>query len=1220
MDFLNFLFGISFSNNNINENRQIGGSTNKKIYLQNNANDFSNDVFDNTQTPFMNNNIKYDDVSPDKEISIRNTTFKKPEIEIYTESDPELSFGMPNEEYDLEKRMLEDHTYPSPDQENFQEAIYVKRDFYIHAIPYRKKIYPNERVDEFRERCKPEFKLTETQTLLSNFINPNTPYRGVLIYHGTGVGKTCATVAIAEKFKSMVEKYGTRIHVLVPGPLNKQNFMKEILKCTGETYLKMYQDKTIVIDENEKAKIRKNSMNIVNQYYRIMSYRSFYKKVLGEKIREKIVTGDKVKISSRKTETGEYERDISVDRIYNLDNTLLIVDEAHNLTGNEYGDAVRKIIETSKNLRIVLLSATPMKNLADDIVELLNYLRPTNSPMERDKIFTSQRGHQMEFKQSGKDYLRKTSRGYVSYLRGADPLTFAERIDIGEIPPGLSFTKVTRCFMLPFQFKTYRKVVETQDDSLDRTSEAVANFVFPGLPNDKNSKELEGYYGIDGINEMRNQLKNNSEIVNNRIASTILSQYDIKDISSLIYLTENNRIISGDIFNEKYLKYFSIKFYTTLQKINETVYGKRGSGLIFVYSNLVKVGIEVFQEVLQKNGYLDFQENITNYNIKQNTRCYFCEYTYGNHNNLPTNIPKHNFYPATYISITGKSEEKIEQIPEEKHRLLNNIFNNVENKDGQYIKIVIGSKVMNEGITLRNIKEIHVLDVHYNLGKVDQVIGRGIRFCTHYDILNDENPYPKVEIHKYVISVKDDLSTEEQLYRKAELKYKLIKETERILQEEAIDCPLNRSGNIFPEELERYGNCGSEDNPCPAICGYMSCEFKCGDKLLNAKYYDPERDVYKKISKAELDYSTYNNSLASEEIEYSKKKIKELFHLEYVYHLKDVLKYVKKSYPFDKRDMFDDYYVYQALDELIPITGNDFNNFHDTITDKYNRPGYLIYRDRYYIFQPFDENEELPMYYRRNYRPSIINRLSLKDYIHNTAAYKYYKENHQNENYLINVLPIFTSKNYDFDSIQEYYDSRDEFEYVGIIDQEYTRRKIRKSDELKDEFKIRNKRPKILSKKRETGVPSFKGAVCKTSKYKKFLLNIAEKLNLVIKDSKIRLDICDTIRDKLFDLEKYSTSKDKNKMTYLIVPANHPKIPFPLCLEDRIKYILNDIKRQTRSSIEPSLEVINTTGRFDDIKYVKYKIIFDSSMDRFKDILESHGAKKIDNEWIIMIE
>lgn len=1147
-------------------------------------------------------------------------TTKKHETDIYTETDPELTFGTPDEAYDIEQKMLEDHTYPSPSQENFQEAIYVKRDFYIHAIPQRKKISPEERVNEFKDKCKPDaFKLTETQTLLSNFINPNTPYRGVLIYHGTGVGKTCAAVAIAEKFKPMVEKYGTRIHVLVPGPLNKQNFLNEILTCTGESYLKTFHDKTVVIDEVEKAKIRKNAFNIVNQYYRIMSYRSFYKKVLGEKIREKIVTGDKVKVTSRKTESGDYERDISVDRIYNLDNTLLIVDEAHNLTGNEYGDAVRKIIEISKNLRIVLLSATPMKNLADDIVELLNYLRPSSSPMERDKIFTSQHGHQMEFKSGGKDYLRKMCRGYVSYLRGADPLTFAERIDIGEIPPGLSFTKVIRCFMLPFQLKTYQKVVETQEDSLDRSSEAVANFVFPGLPKDKNDSGIEGYYGIEGINDVKNQLKNNADAVTKRIASHILSEYEIKDPSSLIYLTDNNKNISGDIFNIKYLKYFSIKFYTSLQRINETVYGKKGTGLIFAYSNFVRAGIDVFQEVLLQNGYLEYQENMSSYIIKNNTRCYFCGHTNGEHNKIFHDIPKHDFYPATYISVTGKTEENAEQIPEEKHKILKNVFNNIENKDGKYIKIVIGSKVMNEGITLRNIKEIHVLDVHFSLGKVDQVIGRGIRFCTHLDIINDENPYPKVEIYKYVISVKNEISTEEQLYKKAEQKYKLIKETERILQEEAIDCPLNRNGNIFPEELERYGNCGSKDNPCPAICGYMPCEFKCGDKLLNAKYYDPERGIYKKVAKSDLDYSTYSNSLASEEIEYAKSKIKEMFHLEYIYTLRDILKYVKKSYPIEKRDMFDDYYVYQALDELIPITGNDFNNFHDTITDKYNRPGYLIYRERYYIFQPFDENEELPMFYRRNYRPSIINRLSLKNYIHNTADYKYYQENYPDMEE--NKYPVsFVARSYDFDSIQYYYDERDEFDYVGIIDQESTRKKIKKPEEIKDEFKIRQRRPRILSKKRETGIPSFKGAVCKTSKNKKLLMSIAEKLNITTFDSNARTDICDVIRDKLFDLEKYSTTADGNKMTYLIVPANHPTIPFPLNLEDRMKHILNTIQRETRTTIDAKIDVIPRKGRFEDIKYVSYKLIFESNMDKYSEIMKSQGAQKQNGKWIIVLE
>ena len=1204
MDFTSFLFSIKFSpgrSNNIGNIGQIGGDKRDTIE---NISEFIDSVTTDNYDPNPN--------------AIRTA---KRDLVLDLDSSDE-------DKYNLEEKMMEDHSYPSPSQENFQEAIYIKRDFYIHAIPHRKQLKTYDEVKDFRyNKCARDFTLSESQTLLANYINPNTPFRGVLIYWGTGVGKTCAAVPIAEKFKPMVEKYATKIHVLVPGPLNKQGFLSELLKCTGETYLKMYQDKTVLVSEDEKIKMKKNAINIISQYYRIMSYRSFYKKVLGEKIKEKVVSGDKVKVSSRKTETGEYERDISIDRIYNLDNSLLIVDEAHNLTGNEQGDAVKKIINASKNLRVILLSATPMKNLADDIVELINFLRPENSQMERDKIFTSQRGHQMEFKPNGKNYLRKMARGYVSYLRGADPLTFAERVDVGEIPPGLDFSKLTRCYMLPFQLAAYKIVVETQEDSLDRTSEAVANFAFPGLPKDKSDKGIQGYYGIEGVNEMRAQLKNNSETLCKRIAETVLSEYNIKDPNTLIYLSDNNKVISGDIFNEKYLKHFSIKFFTALQRINDTVYDKRGTGLIFVYSNLVRVGIEIFREILQRNGYLEYQESMSSYNIKSDTKCYFCSHSYNNHPSPSPDIPKHDFYPATYITVTGKTDENVEQIPEEKHKILKNIFNSVENKDGKYIKVVIGSKVMNEGITLRNIKEIHILDVHYNLGKVDQVIGRGIRFCTHYDIINEDYPYPKVEIFKYVISLTGELSTEETMYKKAELKYRLIKETERILQEEAIDCPLNRSGNIFPEELERYGSCGTKDNPCPAICGYMPCEYKCGDALLNNKYYDPTSNVYRKVAKSELDYSTYNNSLAAEEISYAKTKIKEMFHINQIYALKDILKYVKKSYPIEKRDMFDDYYVYQALDEMIPITGNDFNNFHDTIMDKFNRPGYLIYRNTFYIFQLFDENEELPIYYRRHYQTNITNRLNLKDYVYNTIDHSKLNikaisnEDDDMTDADKDTMPII--KNYDFDSVLEYYDHRNEYDYVGIIDQESTRKKIQKDSEIIDEFKIRPRRPKILPKKRETGIPSFKGAVCKTSKDKQFLLKLAKKLKIETAIIHGRNGICNAIRDKFYDLEKYSTTADKNKMTYLIIPANHPdpKYKFPLNLEDRQKMILNNIQKETHTIINPKINIMSLgTGRFDDIIYVKYEIEFDENMNNYKDILESYDAVKKGKKWIITVE
>lgn len=1116
---------------------------------------------------------------------------------------------------DLDKLILEDKTYPSPEQKDFQHDIYVKREFNTLMAPPREKVESYKDIKKLRDDlCNREVKYSDQQILLSNFINPYTPYRGLLIYHGTGVGKTGAAIAIAEKFKEQVERYNTRIVVLVPGPLHKTNFMKEIIKFTGDTYLKYKYDKTLYINKDEATKMERNAMMLISQFYRIIPFRSFYNKVLGEKVIEKTDIGDsKYKKSYVKNEDGEFVREISMDRIYNLNNTLLIIDEAHGITGNETGVAVRKIIEASSNLKIILMSATPMKNRADDIIELLNIIRPINYQIERDQIYTGKTVHEIEFKPKGRDILRKMCSGYVSFLRGADPLTFAERVDMGTIPPTLSFTKVTRCFMLPFQLAAYNIVINTKGDSLDRKSESVANFVFPGFPKGKNIKntELIGYSGPSGINEIKNQLRNNPDTLCKSIADTILSEYKISDPLSLLYLTDN-KFLGGMIFNEKYLKHFSIKFYTALQNINNLVYGKNGPGLMFIYSNLVKVGVDLFQEILLQNGYLDYQEDSSNYNIKNNTRCYFCDYHYGNHNEH-TATP-HKFRPATYILITGKTEENLENIPEEQLNIVINVFNKPKNKDGKYIKIILGSKVMNEGITLHNIKETHILDVHYNLQKVDQAIGRSIRWCVHYNIMTEENPYPKVEIYKYVISLKSSISSEEELYKKAENKYIIVKETERILQEEAIDCPLNRNNNIFVEELAKYKDCGTEKKPCPVICGHMSCDYKCGNKLLNDKYYDPDRNIYKRVNKANLDYTTYNVAFASNDINYASGKIKELYKIDYVYTLDDIVNYVKKSYPPEKQDQFDNFYVYQALNNFIPITINEHNNFSDPIIDKLNRPGYLIYRGMYYIFNPFNKSEDVPMYYRIKSEPIISNTVYLEKYLSD----KYDLSNVQHIDDTSGVKKLL----YDFDSNMEYYENRDEYDYVGIIDKV----SLKSSEHNKeiDEFKIREKRPKIIIKKREAGVSSFKGSVCGTSKDKEYLVKIIKKLNIPLAIEGTRTNLCEIIKNRLFDLEKYSTSKLKNKKTYMIIPLNHPTIPFPLNLEDRTKYILDEIQKKSRLNINDNKIIIHpikdkNVKKYPDIVYVYYEIIFDKKFNKFSEILEQHGATKHNDKWTIIL-
>lgn len=1105
-------------------------------------------------------------------------------------------------------------------------------------------------------------------------------------YVGGGIlcHNTCAGVAIAEKFKGMVQKYNTKIYILVSGPLIKENWKSHLLKCTGETYLK-YQDQTVYIDDAEKAKNQKNAMNNALQYYRFMSYRSFYKRVLGEKIVERKTTKDaKTRVSYRKTDEGEFERDIAVDRIYNLNNTIILIDEAHNLTGNAYGDALMQIINNSSNLRIVLLTATPMKNLADDIVPLLNFIRPQTSPIERDKIFNSVKNHEMEFKEGGIEYFKNMAKGYISHVRGADPLIFAKRVDKGVKPDELIFTKLVRCKMLKFQRKIYDNAVREKDDTLDRRSEAVANFVFPGLSQDR--KTIEGYYGREGVNIVKNQLKQNHDLLNRKIATDILGTTE--NINDLIYISDDGRTITGKILKLENLKLFSVKFYKALKKISRLVWGKKGPRVAFVYSNLVKVGIELFQQILLQNGYLEYQDKAT-YQILPNTICYFCGKTYKDHTNLTrttitppsrskqetdteieneyinedsdtdneesdneespeannefeahdisasstdydgyrlppkgSEIPEHKFYPATFISVTGKSsEESMEFIPEDKKQILDNVFNSIENKEGKFIKLVLGSKVMNEGLSLANVAEVHILDVYFNLGKVDQVVGRAIRQCSHYKLMNEDNKFPFVNVYKYVVTLENHLSTEEELYQKAEQKYLLIKKVERAMKEVAIDCPLNVYGNMFKEEIKQYKDCGEPGKqPCPTICDYQKCDYKCDDNKLNLEFYDPDRKIYKKISKNKLDYSTFTHALARNEIENAKKKIKELYLKKYEYTLESIIDYVKNSFDEDDRELFDEFFVYKALDELIPITENDFISFKDTIIDKYNRQGYLIYAGSQYIFQPLDQNEDVPMYYRTTFDKPISQKLSLYNYLKNTIKYQEYKGIKNKNKEEGNAVLRDEALAYNFEATMDYYDNRDEFKYVGIIDKELSRRKSKQADEIKDVFKIREKRAKILEKKRGTGIPSLKGAVCSTSKDKAYLEAIAKDLGLTMKGDLTRADICDNIKDRMLLLEKYGTSKEKNKLTYIMIPSNH-ELRFPRNSEDYIDLIKNKISDEIKFKLDITItSEKKKTGPEKGYPTYFINIKDDAKLNDYADFLTKLGAKKENKMWIITVD
>jgi len=895
-----------------------------------------------------------------------------------------------------------------------------------------------------------------------------------------------------------------------------------------------------------------------------------------------------------------------------MDNSIIIIDEAHNITDNEYGDALIKIIKSSENLRVILLTATPMINFPDEIVDLLNFIRPLNDQIERDKIFTNDKSYNMKIKPNGIEYLKNKARGYISFYRGAIPYSYAKRVEKGVIPDNMLFTPLIKCFMSDFQYKAYKEQNRNITDNVEKNNFIFtsSNFVFPALNKDKT--DIIGVSTTEGMNIVLSQINSNGfklrELINQKVFNNSIN----KELENNIIYENDKKNITGLILKLPYLKFFSIKFYKLINRLQKLVDNKKGASTAFIYSNLVKTGgIELFAETLIQNGYLEYEENNSNYNIIDNTIDYKTGLTFYN---FTQKYNKSDFKPATFLIITGSSDEGgTEDQPEVKQKIIQDVFNSRENIDGKNIKFILGSRVMNEGVTLKNCKEVHILDPFFNIPKSEQVIGRAIRACVHQDVINDNYKFPKVYIYRYVVSINDrepnQLSIDENLYQKAELKYLTVKQIERSLKEIAIDCPLLLHSNMFPEELEKYKDCVEptleniklNKKICPALCDFKSCELKC----------DISYDINKKLNKEDIDFNTFNDDLAKYEINIIKNNIKDLYKFKCIYLYDEILNIIKTELLEHQVDLFNNYFLNKALYELMPTTENDFNNFKDIVYDKYNKPGYIIKRGKYYIFQPINENENVPMYYRKHIELDNSNQVSLNNYI---------KFNYDIKKFDNNIINTEINKlNYDFESTLDYYNNRDEFSIVGIIDKNLN--KLAYEDI--DLFKIREKTIKSNNKKRGIGIPTFKGAVCSTSKDKKYLVKLYKNITNITKtdinniNKLSKEELCSEIKNKLLYLEKYSTTENKNKMTYIMIPFNHPVYPFPYNLEDRIKHIIKLLYKITGRNIDVIVEK-DTKNK----TLIKYNMIF-NNVDYLKNYI--NDIKKLNfklenNKWILIID
>ncbi len=77
-----------------------------------------------------------------------------------------------------------------------------------------------------------------------------------------------------------------------------------------------------------------------------------------------------------------------------------------------------------------------------------------------------------------------------------------------------------------------------------------------------------------------------------------------------------------------------------------------------------------------------------------------------------------------------------------------NTFNSPNNVHGDYIRVIIGSKITSEGLTFKNVKHIHILTPFWNFTDIEQAIARTIRLYSHKALINlGEKPIVKIYMY-----------------------------------------------------------------------------------------------------------------------------------------------------------------------------------------------------------------------------------------------------------------------------------------------------------------------------------------------------------------------------------------------------------------------------------------------------------------------------------------
>ena len=445
-----------------------------------------------------------------------------------------------------------------------------------------------------------------------------------------------------------------------------------------------------------------------------------------------------------------------------LKNKVIIIDEVHNLRDSDKKKdaaiALEKIIESGENNRLVMLTATPMYNDPEEIMVLLKLLvlNEEHRVLEDTKLYNKAG----KLSDSTRKILEDLSSKYISYINGSNPFTLAARLS-----PKLSKVEIID---KPWAKNISDGIVQTICGSKQKI-EKYGN----GIRGEIKIEDME----ID-LDNNNNGLSIASQYLNITYPNQKRGEEGIKEL-----FNETDEIIpvqfayrdTKEALHGANLKNCAAKIAKILDFI------KSSEGIVIVFSRFVTSGAIPLAIALEHLGF-------NRYGVRNLL----------NRRNVLESIDVGTPTPS-YCIITGNPKYmgniKIEKIL--------STVNGSNNMHGEKVKVVILTPIASEGLNFKNIREIHIMDPWYHFNRIDQVIGRGIRTCSHINLPLEERNVT-VYLHAAVKSTSDDKSADIHAYKIAAEKLDKTREIERIIRNSALDCSLLKNVNYYPKSLFKF--------------------------------------------------------------------------------------------------------------------------------------------------------------------------------------------------------------------------------------------------------------------------------------------------------------------------------------------------------------------------------------------------------------------------------